>query len=107
MKANGAARPKVFKLRMLALAPGGRAEVTRTISLAVHTTRRPHPGRHELELRVNGVAPPGARFEVGRARRVAPRPPPGPRAAVAASAVRRRGGGDGRRRGRRGSPAAL
>jgi 3-methyladenine DNA glycosylase AlkC len=64
VKANGAARPKVFKGRVLALAPGGRAEVSKRISLAVHSTRTPNPGRHEVEVVVNGVRFPGARFDV-------------------------------------------
>jgi 3-methyladenine DNA glycosylase AlkC len=74
VKANGAARPKVFKGRVLELAPGARAELTKRISLAVHSTRRPHPGAHSVELVVNGVRFPGARFEVvrGAPRRPAP-----------------------------------
>lgn len=64
VKASGAARPKVFKGRVLTLAPGGSAEVTKRISLAVHSTRRPNPGPHVVELVVNGVRLPGARFDV-------------------------------------------
>jgi 3-methyladenine DNA glycosylase AlkC len=72
VKANGAARPKVFKGRVVELAPGARVEVTKRISLAIHSTRRPNPGPHEVELLVNGVRLPGARFVVVRA---APRRP--------------------------------
>ena len=74
VKANGAARPKVFKGRVLELAPGGRVELAKRISLAVHSTRTPNPGRHEVELLVNGVRFAGARFDVvpGPARRPVP-----------------------------------
>jgi len=66
VKANGAARPKVFKGRVLALAPGERVELSKRISLAVHSTRTPNPGGHAIDLLVNGVRFPGARFEVVR-----------------------------------------
>lgn len=74
VKASGAARPKVFKLRVLSLPAGGTAEVGKTISLAQMSTRRHHAGVHEVDLLVNGVRLPAARFEVvaGRARRAAP-----------------------------------
>jgi 3-methyladenine DNA glycosylase AlkC len=64
VKANGQTRPKVFKLRKLALGPGERAELAGTVSFADMTTRRHHPGRHRLELLVNGIAHPLAEFEV-------------------------------------------
>jgi 3-methyladenine DNA glycosylase AlkC len=55
VKANGATSPKVFKLRMVVLEPGGTATLTKSISLAQHTTRTHHPGVHAVELVVNGV----------------------------------------------------
>jgi 3-methyladenine DNA glycosylase AlkC len=64
VKASGAARPKVFKGRVLALPAGGEAEVRKRISLAQMSTRRHHAGVHEIDLLVNGVRFPAARFEV-------------------------------------------
>ncbi len=64
VKKNGDARPKVFKLRVLSLAPGGAVEVRKKISLAQMSTRRHHAGLHEVDLLVNGVRLPAARFEV-------------------------------------------
>ena len=74
VKANGAARPKVFKLRVVELAPGGAVELGKTLSLAQMSTRRHHAGVHEVDLLVNGVRLPAARFEIvaGAARRPAP-----------------------------------
>jgi hypothetical protein len=64
VKANGAARPKVFKLRVVDLPGGGSVEVRKRISLAQMSTRRHHAGVHEVDLLVNGVRLPAARFEV-------------------------------------------
>jgi hypothetical protein len=64
VKANGKPSPKVFKLRRVELPPRGRVELDKTISLAVHTTRQPHPGRHAVDVLVNGVALPAGSFEV-------------------------------------------
>ncbi|HYO96616.1 MAG TPA: DNA alkylation repair protein [Polyangiaceae bacterium] len=58
VKANGAARPKVFKLKRLTLAPRSSAELRGKVSFQAMTTRRHHSGRHRIELRVNGVAYP-------------------------------------------------
>ena len=54
VKANGRPAPKVFKLKRVALPPRGRVELSTSISLAVHTTRKPRPGRHVVEVIVNG-----------------------------------------------------
>ncbi len=43
VKANGHATPKVFKLKRVALPARGRAELSASVSLAVHTTRKPQP----------------------------------------------------------------
>lgn len=56
VKANGRTARKVFKLARVALAPRGEVALSKTISLAVHTTRTPYPGRHEVEVIVNGVS---------------------------------------------------
>jgi 3-methyladenine DNA glycosylase AlkC len=64
VKANGATRPKVFKLRRIVLPPAGRVELGGKISFAEMTTRRHHPGRHRIELLVIGIARPLAAFDV-------------------------------------------
>jgi len=60
VKARGTSSPKVFKIARLDLAPKQRTEVGKYVSLAVHTTRTPNPGRHRVEALVNGE-----RFELG------------------------------------------
>ncbi|MBX3206076.1 MAG: DNA alkylation repair protein [Labilithrix sp.] len=60
VKARGHASPKVFKIARLDLAPRSRAELGKSVSLAVHTTRKPNPGAHRVDVLVNGV-----RFELG------------------------------------------
>lgn len=80
VKARGETRPKRFKLRPLALPPGGEARVARSISLAQLSTRRHHPGLHRVELVLNGVAHDAGAFEVftpPQGRGPGPRPRPG------------------------------
>ena len=57
---RGTSSPKVFKIAKLNLPPRQRAELGKNISLAVHTTRKPNPGRHRVDVLVNGE-----RFELG------------------------------------------
>ena len=64
VKAGGRTAPKVFKLKRLQLPPGGRVELQSRISLAVHTTRVPRPGRHAVDVLVNGQARRVGSFEV-------------------------------------------
>lgn len=54
VKANGQATVKVFKLTQLELAPGERVTVRKSLSLAQQTTRMHYPGKHRVELRLNG-----------------------------------------------------
>lgn len=54
VKANGSAAPKVFKLTRAALEPRGRVDLRSSVSLAVHTTRKPRPGRHAVDVIING-----------------------------------------------------
>lgn len=54
VKANGAAAPKVFTLTRMALEPKAVAELHTSVSLAVHTTRTPRPGRHDVDVIING-----------------------------------------------------
>lgn len=64
VKANGALRAKVFKLKRLTLGPGAAVELAGKVSFAQLTTRRPYPGRHRLELLVNGAPHPLGSFDV-------------------------------------------
>jgi len=54
VKANGRSSPKVFALKELQLQPHGSVRLTKTISLAQHTTRTHYPGEHRIEVLVNG-----------------------------------------------------
>lgn len=93
VKASGAPSPKVFKLKAIDLDAGARVVCRKTISLAVHTTRRPYAGEHVVEALVNGRARPLGAFVVlapsGRAgtRRATSRraPPAAPRSRSSAS----------------------
>lgn len=59
----------MFKLKRIVLPPRGRVELKTTVSLAVHTTRKPRPGNHAVDVPVNGVAIPAGSFDVTAARR--------------------------------------
>lgn len=54
VKANAHPSPKVFALKELKLPPHGSVRLTKTISLAQHTTRTHYPGQHRVEVLVNG-----------------------------------------------------
>ena len=54
VKANGKPSPKVFSLKELELRPNGSVQLSKTISLAQHTTRTHYPGQHRVEVLVNG-----------------------------------------------------
>lgn len=62
VKANGEAKPKVFKGAELVVEPGGLESLRRTVSLRQHSTRKHYPGRHEVDVLVNGVVRPGTAF---------------------------------------------
>lgn len=64
VKANGTARPKVFKLKRLTLEANGSATLQGRVSLADLTTRRHYVGSHRVEVLVNGIAFPLGAFEV-------------------------------------------
>jgi hypothetical protein len=64
VKANGRTGPKVFKLRQLVLPGAGSVRLDGRVSLAPMTTRQHYPGRHRIDLLVNGVEMPLAEFEV-------------------------------------------
>ncbi len=67
IKARGHSAPKVFKLGRFALAAGERIELKTRVSLAVHTTRVPRPGRHAVDVIVNGRTLPAGSFDVSKA----------------------------------------
>jgi 3-methyladenine DNA glycosylase AlkC len=64
VKANGKLGPKVFKLKELELDAGKSVRLAKKISLAQHTTRKHYPGRHRVELVLNGRARDLGTFEV-------------------------------------------
>jgi 3-methyladenine DNA glycosylase AlkC len=63
VKARGTS-PKVFKLQHVTLLPGDDVALSKLVSLAVHTTRTPHPGKHDVALLVNGARVPLGSFQV-------------------------------------------
>jgi hypothetical protein len=64
VKASGKSAPKVFKLDRVSLPARGEVRLRTGISLAVHTTRTPHPGVHRVDLIVNGRSYPVGSFRV-------------------------------------------
>jgi 3-methyladenine DNA glycosylase AlkC len=60
VKANGAARGKVFKLKRLSLGASAVAAFEGKVSFEPMTTRKHYPGRHAIDVLVNGV-----RFSLG------------------------------------------
>lgn len=64
VKADGKSRPKVFKLKTIELGGKETALLRKRISLVELTTRKHYPGRHRVELVVNGRGYEGVGFEV-------------------------------------------
>jgi 3-methyladenine DNA glycosylase AlkC len=64
VKVSGRSTRKVFKVKRVLLLARGRAELATAVSLAVHTTRTPCPGRHAVEVVINGKAAPLGVFHV-------------------------------------------
>jgi 3-methyladenine DNA glycosylase AlkC len=54
VKANGSTAPKVFKGATFQLAPGEAGKLVKRVSVAQQSTRTHHPGRHQVEVLVNG-----------------------------------------------------
>ncbi len=73
VKARGATAAKVFKVTRVVLAPRQQVNLTTAFSLAVHTTRVPQPGRHAVDVVVNGYAMPAGSFQVVAERKSTPR----------------------------------
>jgi 3-methyladenine DNA glycosylase AlkC len=64
VKARGVTAAKVFKLGRIALGPRELVELKTSFSLAVHTTRVPRPGRHAVDVIVNGQSMRAGAFDV-------------------------------------------
>jgi 3-methyladenine DNA glycosylase AlkC len=62
--ARGRVSPRAFVVGERALGPGEDAALAKTVSLRVHTTRTPHPGRHRVAAVVNGREAAAAWVEV-------------------------------------------
>jgi 3-methyladenine DNA glycosylase AlkC len=62
--ARGVHRRKVFKLRTMRREPGRPVEVVRRHGVVPVTTRRYHPGRHRVEVQVNGRVLDGGDFDL-------------------------------------------
>jgi hypothetical protein len=54
VKANGSTSPKVFKGWNLTLAPGETRSLEKRHAIEPITTRTYHPGRHAVDVRING-----------------------------------------------------
>lgn len=66
VKANGATRPKVFKLTTRKLKPGERVDIAKRHSFRRIGIRPYYPGRHAVEIQVNGRVLARAEFDVAR-----------------------------------------
>jgi 3-methyladenine DNA glycosylase AlkC len=64
VKASGKSSAKVFKLKVLDLAPGEKASLGKTVSTAEMTTRKHHAGKHRVDVLLNGQAQPLGAFEL-------------------------------------------
>jgi 3-methyladenine DNA glycosylase AlkC len=64
VKANGRTSARIFKVKRVALAARGADPFSISVSLAVHTTRKPQPGRHAVDIIVNGKVMPIGAFHV-------------------------------------------
>jgi 3-methyladenine DNA glycosylase AlkC len=64
VKASGKTSAKVFKLKVLELAPGEKVRLGKTVSTAEMTTRKHHAGVHRVEMLLNGQAQALGAFEL-------------------------------------------
>jgi 3-methyladenine DNA glycosylase AlkC len=74
VKSRGTTARKVFKLKRITLDPASEFGFSKTISLAVHTTRTPNPGRHAVDVILNGAAQRVGEFSVVAPPGQSPRP---------------------------------
>jgi 3-methyladenine DNA glycosylase AlkC len=68
VKSNGKSSPKVFKLKELDLAPRETVSLSKKVSLKEMTTRKHYPGRHVVDVVINGHVRPLGMFELCRAK---------------------------------------
>jgi len=68
VKARGHSAKKVFKVKRVSLPARGTVALSFSVSLKVHTTRKPNPGKHTVDVLVNGASFPAGSFEVRRIR---------------------------------------
>ena len=71
VKARGNSSKKVFKVKRVLLPPRGAIELRAGVSLKVHTTRKPQPGKHAVDVLVNGTAFSVGSFDVTAGRKAA------------------------------------
>ena len=64
IKANGSTRAKVFKLKNIRLEAGTTVTLGAKLSLLQRTTRTHYPGRHRVELLINGLSHSLGEFEL-------------------------------------------
>jgi len=64
VKASGQTARKVFKLREITLGPGQRQTLGKRQTIRNFTTRKHYPGRHRLEIQVNGLILAKAGFDL-------------------------------------------
>ncbi len=64
IKKTGKALPKVFKLKEFDLASDGSVNIAKKQSFQNLTTRKHFPGKHKLEIMVNGIVVKSATFMV-------------------------------------------
>jgi 3-methyladenine DNA glycosylase AlkC len=62
MKSDGSLAPKVFKLKVVTLAPQESQVVQRRHAMRPITTRRYYPGEHRIAILINGAQTASARF---------------------------------------------
>jgi 3-methyladenine DNA glycosylase AlkC len=67
VKADGRTTPKVFKGWRLELPPGGHLPLSKRHAVRPITTRRYHPGRHVVDVRINGQVVAQAAFTLALA----------------------------------------
>ena len=63
-KARGKTGAKVFKLKEITLAPKQTVRLAKKISLKEMTTRKHYPGKHNVDVLLNGTAVPAGSFQV-------------------------------------------
>ena len=63
-KKNGETTPKVFKWKTLTLKPGDTVRLDRRHAMKAITTRSYYPGRHRIDVMVNGLTLGGGDFEL-------------------------------------------